>query len=246
MIIQDHGDHLRVIDQHDHALLSGELAREWVDPETGRECRFELVLATAFHDMAWLDADARPVFSPETGRPYDFLSYPESPKLDVYDAGIHAMERFDLYAAYLHSLHFLSFASEQTHPAAYARAAHRSETLRARCDARGLDLTHVEEELDLLRLFDVFSLLMCMTGPDITRQPPRWLNPSLQLAERGLTIDWEDGDVVITPYCFRRAFSVQLPYRDVKVSTSGRVEPTALYRAPKQLLTLTVRPSRHA
>lgn len=246
MIVQDLGDRIRCIDQHDHALLSGVFAGFWRDPQSGERASSELITATALHDMCWIAADKTPRFNPDSGRPYDFLSYPEGAKLSLYLDGIQAMEALHPWGALLHALHFSSFASPAHHPEFHAKISALIERYTQRCHREGWPLDDVEAELKRLRLFDVFSLLLCMTGPEIERPAPPWLEDSPLLRAQGIQAYWEEGDFVMTPFYFTQPFDVSIVYRDVDTRVDGSVDYQALVNAGRFARRIRVRPPHDA
>lgn len=241
MIVQDLGDRIRCIDQHDHAILSGTFAGNWHDPQTGKPVTSDLITSTALHDMCWIEADLHPRFDPASGRPFDFLSYPEAAKLQLYLRGIETMERLHPWGALLHAMHFSSFASPGAHPTFHASVAAIIQRTTERCHREGWELDTLREDLELLRLFDVFSLLLCMTGPELERPAPPWLNPSPLLSKRSMTAYWEDGDYVIAPFHFREPFVVSIVYRDVDTKTDGSVSYDELVKAPRYARKVRIR-----
>lgn len=242
MIVQDLDGRIRCVSQHDHAILSGIFARYWHDRTRQEEASTALIVATSLHDMCWIDADHHPRFDPHSGRPFDFLGYPENAKLELYVRGIQAMERIQAYGALLHALHFSVFASVETHPDFHAKLSSIIERSTERCHREGHSLEHVNRDLDLLRVFDVFSLLICMTGHEIERTPPPWLNPSPWLTRRGMEAHWEGDDFVVEPFHFREPFTVPLIYREVETREDGSVDPQKLMTAEIRTREIRVRP----
>ena len=243
MIVQDLGDRIRCIDQHDHAILSGVFASAWVGAQEKSPASSELIVATSLHDMCWIDADISPRFDPHSGRPWDFLAYPEAPKLALYLRGIAAMERLHPYGALLHALHFSSFADPKRQPAFHQEIGAIVARCSERCSREGHRLDRVTRDLELLRIFDVLSLLLCMTGPEIERAPPPWLAPSPLLQREGLTTRWERGDFVIDPFPFDAPFDVSIVYREVATHVDGSVDAGELAAAPRQAQRVRVRPA---
>ena len=89
MIIVDDGEWQRVITQPDHARFAGDLLSLWRTrglPDHPR--RGDLIFATREHDNGWQEADAAPWIDPETSRPFDFISYPERDRREIWKKGI--------------------------------------------------------------------------------------------------------------------------------------------------------------
>ncbi len=106
MIIQEQGDHLILIRQTDHAVLSGYFARElgneaFVPPEPLESFR----LAATEHDNGWNEWELLPRIDPITFLPYSFMSIPTPEHMDLYQRGIERLVKVDRYAGLLVSLH---------------------------------------------------------------------------------------------------------------------------------------------
>lgn len=239
MIIQEHATAYRFISQHDHGRISGLFAQAWRDPVTGERASEALISATYLHDILWVPIDLMPRFSGK--KPLDFIAFPEADKLEAYVHGIVSVSAVDAYMGLLHARHFSEFVSRQRHP-----------SFRSEMDLLIADLerqitvserARVDEDLALLRLFDVFSLLICMTGPHIARMPPPWLAPSPLLVRRGLDAFWPAPDqFVLCPYVFTGSFSVRIPYREVDKAEDTTALLESFAGAPTRWQDVRVRP----
>lgn len=212
MIIQEHATAYRFISQHDHGRISGLFAQAWRDPVTGERASDALICATYLHDILWVPIDLLPRFL--DGIPLDFIAFPETDKLAAYAHGIVSVSSVDAYMGLLHARHFSEFVSRERHP----RFRSEMDALIAELAAKitPIERARAADDLALLRLFDVFSLLLCMTGPHIARKPPPWLDPSPLLVRRGLEAFWPAPDQFsIGPRAFEQPFSVRIPYREV-------------------------------
>src|SRR5258708_40237023 len=106
MIIQEHGDHLILIRQTDHAVLSGYLARESGNENFARPEPLEsFQLAATEHDNGWNERELQPRIDPVTFLPYSFMSLPTEEHIDLYQRGIERVVKVDRYAGLLVSLH---------------------------------------------------------------------------------------------------------------------------------------------
>ena len=106
MILQERIDHLLVIRQTDHALLSGFLAREWGNADFKRPELFEsFCLAAREHDNGWGEWEQSPQLDPKTRLPYTFMSIPTEQHVALYDRGIERIIKVDPYAGLLVSMH---------------------------------------------------------------------------------------------------------------------------------------------
>ena len=227
MIIQDQGDHLLLIRQTDHAVLSGHFARElgndaFVPPEP----RESFVLAATEHDNGWSEWEALPEIDPVTFLPYSFMSIPTRDHIDLYQRGIERVVKADHYAGLLVSMHCLGLydRTRATMPGFSAKYVKSQETpvvneflqslrlqqLRLKVDLRAdPNLKDFAEEKWLqanslrLEALDRLSLYFCLgplEGATIDAVPGDY---------KGREVDWDlqpEGNDAATlePYPFRR------------------------------------------
>jgi hypothetical protein len=227
MIIQDHSDHLLVIRQTDHAVLSGFFAREWGNDLFKRPDRFDsFCLAVREHDNGWCDWELTPRIDPKTRVPYTFMSIPTQEHIALYQRGIERLAKVDHYAALLVNLHCAGLydRSRATMPGFSAKYAKSSETqmvneflqhlklqqLRLKAELRTNSTNKgVAEDKSLemtsavLEALDRLSLYFCTNSlEDATID-----NVALHV-DRG-TVDWElrpigGSGVSLEPYPFRK------------------------------------------
>jgi hypothetical protein len=222
MLVQARLDgRLRLLRQHDHALLSGQLAMSWVGFERApTPLPFDLVLATALHDAPWLELDHTPVLDGEVGRPHSFHTHPLEPKLAAYKHGLDRLESLSCHAALLASMHYAEFLDSSE-----ASEFIRGEANRRRRLAEALGLDEEEDEqlsrqLAYLRLFDNLSIFLCLTPPGSDDgQRPDWIDNLRHLRTPDgplLHLTWLGEDLVhVDPFPFRDAVPLQLPYREL-------------------------------
>src|SRR5438105_7602745 len=85
MIIQEQGDHLIVIRQTDHAVLSGYFAREAGNENFARPEPLEsFQLAATEHDNGWNERELQPCIDPVTFLPYSFMSVSTQEHIDLH------------------------------------------------------------------------------------------------------------------------------------------------------------------
>src|ERR1700686_1908200 len=85
MIIQEHGDHLILIRQTDHAVLSGYFARELGNENfAGLEPLESLQHPAGEHDNGWKEWELQPRLDPVSFLPYSFMSVPTREHIDLY------------------------------------------------------------------------------------------------------------------------------------------------------------------
>jgi hypothetical protein len=247
MILQDRGDHLLVIRQTDHALLSGFLAREWGNEVFRRPDMFEsFCLAAREHDNGWAEWELVPRIDLRTRMPYTFMSIPTEQHMELYQRGIDRIVQADPYAGLLVTIHCAELydRARATLPgfsAKYVKSTElqmvsefvqslRVQQLRLKADLRMNPATKslaVEESLEwsarLLGILDRLSLYFCLRPPE---------DASIEAVptnDEGGEVDCElragaDHCVAQTPYSFRR--------NPMSVSILARRVPKRLYGDP--------------
>src|SRR5437016_2089390 len=119
MIRRRVGDEFWLFTQHDHALLSGDLARHFgdVDHFNKPEPFDRTILGISLHDCGWPLHDDAPTLNSK-GEPLDVFETPPHIGLKVWSASADLAAARDDYAGMLASLHALSLsnlAMSQTH-----------------------------------------------------------------------------------------------------------------------------------
>ena len=227
MIIQEQGDHLILIRQTDHAVLSGYFARElgneiFARPEPLESFR----LAAEEHDNGWNEWELQPRIDPFTFMPYSFMSLPTQEHIDLYQRGIERVVKVDRYAGLLVSMHCAGLydRTRATIPgfsAKYVKSHEapvvsdflqrlRLQQLRLKMDLRGDPATTkfsddkwLQANVQRLEALDRLSLYFCLgplEGATIDAVPADYM---------GTEVDWDlqpEGNNVATlePYPFRR------------------------------------------
>jgi len=200
---------LRFITQHDHARFSGDMARAWRGFDDADEpLDSDAILATALHDFPWVPADRKLLatgdpFDDTAGRPHDFLSMPSSDKALVYQTGLDRMEDIGPWVALLVSRHLGAFLSRDVAPDFRRGEDARQQRL---CEQLGIDDDDpvAQRQLALLRLFDLISLYVCLSGAGIDDESlPGWLQPPFSFDGHALRAQWQDTRTVeLAPWPF--------------------------------------------
>ena len=227
MIIQEHGDHLILIRQTDHAVLSGYFARESGNENFARPEPLESFrLAAAEHDNGWNEWELQPRIDPVTFLPYSFMSLPTQEHIDLYRQGIERIVKVDRYAGLLVSLHCAGLydRTRATMPgfsAKYVKAHEapvvgnflqtlRLQQLRLKVDLRAdptkvsfVDEKWLQANAQRLEALDRLSLYFCLgplEGATIDAVPADY---------QGTEVDWDlqpegNNGATMEPYPFRR------------------------------------------
>jgi len=227
MIIQEQGDHLILIRQTDHAVLSGYFARELGNEIFARpEPPESFQLAAEEHDNGWNEWELQPRIDPFTFMPYSFMSLPTQEHIDLYQRGIERVVKVDRYAGLLVSMHCAGLydRTRATIPgfsAKYVKSHEapvvsdflqrlRLQQLRLKMDLRGDPATvkfsddkWLQANAQRLEALDRLSLYFCLgplEGATIDAVPADYM---------GTEVDWDlqpegnDG-ATLEPYPFRR------------------------------------------
>ena len=239
MIVQPRGSHVRLYTQHDHGLLSGELAAAWRDPETGAQLDATLILAIALHDLAWRELDHTMQQPDKEGIPTDFLHWPEADKLRVYENGIEQLAEIHPWAGLLLSRHYSSFVIEADEPQFHQRQHLLQQRLRDEAAARGYNVGAEDADFELLRFLDVLSLIVCICEPGSDPEShPVWLQSNVVEERFGYQVSWSGNDVIVDPFPFTEPTRVSIPWVEIPVSASARNEDAQT----RGLLTVQFRP----
>ncbi len=224
---EDEGGFL-LITQHDHALISGELAEQFGNEYFATPTPLESVLkGIRLHDCGWPLHDDQPTRNKE-GLPLDVFETPREIALKVWSAGVEKAIADDPYAGLLVSLHVLNlsvFASTlagfDEKPGQFAvakfqqREIERQEHLRLKLGLRSEKGQHhsgppqegaqkSEDQLNfnfrLLQAMDALSLAACCTKPP-SRQTQD-LFPEAGAAPIRLNLSRDGKDVIVDPWPF--------------------------------------------
>ena len=221
MLVQARDDCLWLFTQNDHGLLSGRLAYEWwgLDGEPS-PLPFELLLATSIHDTAWIQADSRPTWNPETGRPHTSLDFPLERRLPMYRSGLDNLTAIDPYTGLLASKHYATLGGMVSVDEFQKQESDRQAKLIQALGLSQRSMATVENQLQYLQLFDLLSYYLCLAPPSASETLPEWLTAEeigKTPAGTEFTIRWSGDDrIEFEPSPFRQLFHVELPYREIK------------------------------
>lgn len=210
MIVIEYDNYNELINQHDHALLSGEMALRAGNPPFMRS-DLRTVLTASLHDASWTKSD-----SSFQSAPYHFVDYPMSGKLDIYKTGIDDMEKVDKYVALLTSLHYTAFFSqngpEETRNF-LRNEEKRQQRLRSLFPNDDISLAHEQ-----LKMWDNFSLYVCLNKPGVRKEDehPWFKNGIKAVSAAGESIlvkcNWKDErTVAFSPYPFIEPWTASIP-----------------------------------
>ncbi|KHE72135.1 DUF3891 family protein [Halobacillus sp. BBL2006] len=229
MIVQERENEFLLIEQHDHAQISGQMVLEWKKNFLLRsKLREDADWAIAQHDRAWIPLDKNPKWNDEENRPYSFIDYPLTEKIAAYQRGIEEVASQSLYAGMLCSMHYLSFFSEDSKdPEIRQFISEEKKRQEDLFEAMAMDVPKDIYLLHFKRLqfCDDLSLYVCMQEPGIPKEEEvSWFRngfrQSFDFAPDGIMSHWVDEkQVSLKPFPFERPFEVQIPYRLVSKTT---------------------------
>ncbi len=237
MIVAADGDRLRFVTQPDHARFAGELLALWrADGLPGHPRREEILCAAREHDNGWREADAAPRVDAESGRPLDFLSFPESERLRVWSLGSARFAGERRYAALLITRHARALLSgggapEDAGAERQSLLAELAERERELLAATGADWAAVAADYRFLDLADRLSLAACAD----------WREP---FTRAGLRVTPRAGALDLLPFPLAGATTFRVPCRWLpRRSFRGDADlGGALAAAPWQELAVRVGP----
>ncbi len=226
-----HNNTTRFFTQHDHGLLSGEVAHAFIDPVSKERLSMPLVMAIAAHDLGWDRMDAFGALAPDD-IPYDakrgvhdFLTISYDHKLPLYLDGIERCEALHPYAGLLISLHYTAFLDAEKYADVIAAEEARRTRLATQLGLSGTRAADVLEDYERLKFFDLISLYVCMRAPEHDATTcPDWIAHTLQLLGHSYDLGWCDASTLtMDPFPFAGPVRLSLPYRDLPVQALSNV-----------------------
>ncbi len=223
MIVNEKEDHFLLIAQHDHALVSGEIVLHWKKKFLLRsKLREEADWAVSQHDRAWIPLDRHPRWNEEKERPYSFIDYPLTDKLQAYQNGIQEVAERSNYAAMLCSSHYQSFFSKDDKDPVIQQFIEEEENRRQELEAAmkmEVPSDIYQLHFERLQFCDDLSLYVCMQDPGIAKEEEvSWFRNGFRqqfdVAPEGIMPKWLDEErVALDPFPFEHEFEVRVPYR---------------------------------
>lgn len=212
MIVRERPDSYVLVEQHEHARVSGEFARHWAAELRPYD---DTVYAVTNHDVGWRSLDAEVRFDPGSGRPYAFTDYPLEPKLRAYVDGLDLVEAHSPYAACLCSMHYASIVRNERAPVAEEFVA--SELARQERAREGMsleELGNLPYNFRLLQLCDSLSLFVCLNEPGRNEHP--YYRDGLRFMGETLWPVWEGSHTLtFKPNPFSEPFDIAVPFREI-------------------------------
>ncbi|MFP7477235.1 DUF3891 family protein [Terribacillus saccharophilus] len=220
MIVRENNEGKTVlIPQHDHAAISGEIARHWRkdDPDSPTQ-RPDAIMAIDQHDRAWIPLDEVPKRKPDGKGFYSFIDYPQDDKLRAYQQGIMEVREQSRYAAILCSRHYCSFFSDDTDDQQIKAFLDREYGLQ-QADLQTLtsaEKATLDIDQKMLSFCDDVSLYLCMNQPGVSKEDEvSWFRDGFReqfsFADK-ITGEWVSSEEVrLTPSPLESPVRVMIP-----------------------------------
>ncbi|MUK89351.1 DUF3891 family protein [Ornithinibacillus sp. L9] len=226
MIVRERKDDFIMIEQHNHAQISGDIMSNWQDSlYIGESLRKSVDYAIYMHDYGWKEFDKQPFWNDQTQTPYTFSDFPTYPKIVLYKHGINEVEKEDPYAALLCSEHYTRFLLN--HTSVEAQTFIREEKTRQKAiwdHIKNIDNRLFNFHYGLLQLGDNLSLYLCLNEPcTIKENEHPFFSKGIPLAsaligfqQPTLDIKWKDQDTIqIHEFPFKHPFLVTIKQKTV-------------------------------
>jgi hypothetical protein len=229
MIVREEPDgSLLLINQTDHAAISGLFAAHWGNSEFERPHPHEAVVRAAiFHDAGWYRYQASPRYDTGTGKTPNFMQLPpDRTQLDAFQWAVDWLTDIDPYAGLLISKHRTGLWRGRygaiTHPphpfpaslGPLVEAFIAENEARQKAHEQGFDATELWVNYQLLQFWDLLSLYFCVRPAYQQFVEPV---PKSYGAGEGVRLNLTpagDGRVSIDPYPFDlTVLPISIPYR---------------------------------
>ncbi len=202
-----------LINQNDHARLSGEIMACWGDGEFPKpEPRDEVLFAIREHDSGWREWDSSPKINPVTQLPMNFLEMNSYEQAEIWKRCFKRHSAEHPYASALIALHFGKLNEKSLNKNSNngtAKASHSeivkfvSEMLTI--NISNLDLNYLPQDVQVnlrhVQIGDVISLALChgWSSIEITDVPLDYKNGRVAT----ISLKSDDGiNYVLSPYPF--------------------------------------------
>jgi len=253
LIINERESEFVMIEQHNHAVLSGDLF-SYLQEElfTGKELKQDILFATQYHDCAWIGLDTDPLWDDKNNSPYSFIHLPSSLKLPHYRYGIDWIEQRNKYAALLCSRHYSSFFSNSKSEEEIKYLQFEKTRQERLCLELGIAIEDSNIHFEILKFLDNLSIYICMNEPGVPKSDefPWYQNGfegteffSVEKNTRIVAYWLNEGYIGLTPFPFTRAFEVTVPTKIVSkcdIKEKGIIE--AYKVVPSVLRTFKIGP----
>lgn len=221
MIVREREKDYVMIEQDNHAHISGDLVTAWKDSLfIGRDFKDSVEYAIYHHDYGWNLLDKQPFWNDKKQAPYTFLDFPTPSKTVFYKHGIDAVEKADRYAALLCSKHYSDFLLNDISPEARDFVQSEADRRQWIIDCLStFDPTFFAFHYGLLQLCDSLSLYICLNEPGALKKDEHPffqdgvpVSDALQnLQQDKLNVRWKDNKTIeMSAFPFNKPLRVQV------------------------------------
>jgi len=229
MLVRKAPDSFFLVNQHDHAQVSGQMAQYWHPAYFSGDEKKESVLTAIYqHDRAWINLDAAPFWNDRDHIPYSFTDYPIALKVVHYEAGINQVQETDQYAALLNSLHYTTFpdlAASEFGQQFLETEAHRQATIKENLDLNTPEAAaELRFHLQLLKFCDSLSIYLCLNEPGVKKEEEHpWYRAGIPNSDQFAFTNGEKiqaawlsaTQIQVSPFPFITEFTVTVPYKNL-------------------------------
>jgi hypothetical protein len=211
MIVRERESEFVMIEQDNHAAVSGELIKGLKAHCCDEDPLWDAVeYAIRNHDYGWKLLDQSPFWNDKKQMPFTFTDFPNPPKTVFYKHGIDAVEKSEPYAALLCSHHYSQFLLHDSSPAAKEFIQmEEKRCIRLMKTIAAFDHQRFLFHYGLLQLCDNLSLYICLNEPGTAKEDEHpFYKDGIPLAEAlhlfpksKLDIGWTDTETVVFSKC---------------------------------------------
>lgn len=170
MIVREHADKFVLIEQDNHAQVSGDIMTKWKESLfKGPAFKKSVNYAIYNHDLGWKPFDLQPFWNDEKQAPYTFVDFPSLPKIVLYKNGIDEVEKKDAYAALLCSEHYKRFLLNNTSDEAQSFVKEEEQRQERIFQSLNADKQQFKFHYSLVQLGDNLSLYICLNEPGVSK-----------------------------------------------------------------------------
>ncbi len=254
---QDDGS-LILINQTDHARLSGQFAAHWGNEKFMQpRSRESVVRAATFHDCGWHRYETSPLYDPQTKTSPNFFEVPAvGPHLLAFQHGIEWLTEIDAYAGLLISKHRTGLWSGRygavQHPTSLAKSDYGplikafilEHEKKQEEQLKNFDKATFLVDYQLLQFWDLFSLSFCRreaADEKFEFVPTSYDGDGRSGVPLTMTVR-ADGKIAVDPYPFdSRELSLNYVYRVLPTYDFPDQESfrQAYFAAPSQVKVFT-------
>ncbi|UCZ51559.1 DUF3891 family protein [Bacillus shivajii] len=225
MIVREREHSFILIEQHKHALISGEFSKVWkIDYFFQEDRREDVNVAIAQHDISWVPLDDFPIYLSDEKKPASFTEYPLTEKIKAYKRGVDHIQDINSYAAYLISMHYTSFfEGKKDLRGVEFKKLEMKRQKKLKKQLQDINDQTVKYHFDLLQFCDDLSLYLCMNEWGITKEKElSWFKDGfrqrfLPLNHKKIYAKWcGEHEVELEPFPFHGdELEIVVPYKEL-------------------------------